>query len=138
MYIYLYRDRSALLRDDKKNTVSIYPDEVEEISLQIDGESICIRRGDPDPTLNGLIGNVSVRIRVGNAVYRAIGVRMLGGKPISAVDFTSEFYRARLSIDQNAHQIERLTQELLDLRAQIEPDSLGHVNIGEENHEKTE
>lgn len=138
MQIILQLDHKALLRDDRKPTVSIHPndDGQERVRLEFGGKRFELADGSPNPCMPDLIGHVGVNIYDRHHIkYTAKSPRMVAGVPYSAVDFTTEFYDMAMLVDRQARKIERLTQELLETRAQIQPDALGHINIGGEKNE---
>ena len=135
MKIYLLNDHTAYLEDDKTDTVTVMGGETETGCLIIEGDSFPVRNGDEGlPRCPELIGHVRAHYTDARGVrWKIISPRMIHGTPYSAVDRNT--LSLRLLIDKQAREIERLTRELLDVRGQIQPDALGHMNIGGEENE---
>jgi hypothetical protein len=135
MKIYLLNDHTAYLIDDKAERVTVVNGETEAGVLHVEGERFPVRNGEEGlPRLPELIGHVRAHYTDARGIrWRILHPRMVHGVPYSAVDGST--LELRLLIDGQAREIERLTRELLDLRGQIEPDALGHMNIGGEENE---
>lgn len=135
MKIYLLNNHEAYLIDDKAERVTVVNGETEAGCLHVEGERFPVRNGENGlPCLPELIGHVRAHYTDARGIrWRILDPRMVRGVPYSAVDRST--LELRLLIDGQAREIERLTRELLDLRGQIEPDALGHMNIGGEENE---
>ena len=135
MKIYLLNDHTAYLIDDKAERITVINGETDTGCLIVEGERFPVRNGEEGlPRLPELIGHVRAHYTDARGIrWRIINPRMVHGVPYSAVDGSA--LELRLLIDGQAREIERLTRELLDLRGQIEPDALGHMNIGGEENE---
>lgn len=135
MKIYLLNDHTAYLIDDKAERITVINGETDTGYLIVEGERFLVRNGQEGLPLNPeLIGHVRAHYTDGRGIrWRIINPRMVHGVPYSAVD--NNTLTLRLLIDRQAREIERLTRELLDVRGQIQPDSLGHMNIGGEENE---
>lgn len=130
MRIHLLLNHTALIEDDRKPTVTVCPPYAG--TLTVEGTEYPINpEGTPTPRISGVIGYVK-------AYYTdALGIRYPVSNPhiknetvCSMVDFSKGYFEIVGYVDTMAREIERLTQELLDLRAQIEPDALGHITNG--------
>lgn len=135
MKIYLLNDHTAYLIDDKAERITVINGETDTGYLIVEGERFPVRNGQEGLPLNPeLIGHVRAHYTDDRGIrWRIINPRMVHGVPYSAVD--NNTLTLRLLIDRQAREIERLTRELLDVRGQIQPDSLGHMNIGGEENE---
>ena len=135
MKIYLLNDHTAYLIDDKAERITVINGETDTGCLIVEGERFPVRNGEEGlPRLPELIGHVRAHYTDDRGIrWRIINPRMVHGVPYSAVDGST--LELRLLIDGQAREIERLTRELLDVRGQIQPDSLGHMNIGGEENE---
>lgn len=134
MYIRLFTDHTALLENDRKVAVTIEP--ACEGVLEIEGERFEIKNGSVSPFMPCLIGHVGVTFTTTEGVrYKGINPHMKDGVPFTAPDFTRGYTAMLIRMDSMDREIKRLTQELLDLRARIESDSLGFLNIGGNEHE---
>lgn len=132
MKLMLLNRHEALAVRDGKDTVTVCPPCSG--MLTVDGKNFPIAaEGTPTPHVTGVIGYVkAVFVDERGIRYPVINPHIKDEAPYSAVDFTKGYYDMIRQIDELAREIERLTQEVLDLRAQIEPDALGHLNIGGE------
>lgn len=136
MTIHLLLNHTALIEDDRKTTVTVYPPCAGTLAVE-DNRFTMAPTGSPIPRLPGVIGYVkAVFIDERGIRYPVINPHVKAEVPYSAVDFTKEYFRVVRYVDTLAREVERLTQELLDMRAQLEPDALGHLNIGGEENEK--
>lgn len=135
MKIYLLNDRTAYLVNDKDDRVIVVNGETETGCLHVEGEQFPVKNGQAGlPRMAEMIGHVRAHYTDARGIrWRILNPRMVHGVPYSAVDRST--LELRLLIDGQAREIERLTRELLDLRGQIEPDALGHMNIGGEENE---
>ena len=135
MKIYLLNDHTAYLIDDKNDSLAVVNGETDTGCLIIEGERFPVRNGQEGlPCLPELIGHVRAHYTDDRGIrWRILNPRMVRGVPYSAVD--GNILELRLLVDKQEREIERLTRELLDLRGQIQPDALGHMNIGGEENE---
>ncbi len=138
MKIHLLLNHTALIEDDRKPTVTVSPPCGGTLAVE-DQRFPIAPEGTPVPTLSGVIGYVkAVFIDERGIRYTVINPHIKAEAPYSAVDFTKGFFEMVVYVDTLAREVERLTQELLDVRAQIQPDALGHLNIGGEENEKAD
>ncbi|MBP3667195.1 MAG: hypothetical protein J6K29_09100 [Clostridia bacterium] len=135
MKITLLLNHTALIEDDRKPTVTVSPPYAG--TLTVEGIDYPIApEGTPTPRITGVIGYVkafytdSLGIR-----YPVINPHIKNETVCSMVDFSKGYFEMVGYVDTLAREIEQLTQELLDLRAQIEPDALGHIIDGGNNSE---
>ena len=135
MKLHLLNNHTAYLIDDKNDRITVINGETEDGCLHIEGERFPVRNGEEGlPCLPELIGHVRAHYTDARGIrWRILNPRMVRGVPYSAVD--GNILELRLLVDKQAREIERLTRELLDLRGQIQPDALGHMNIGGEENE---
>lgn len=134
MHIRLFVDHTALLENDRRVEVTIEP--ACEGVLEIEGEQIPVKNGSASPYLPRIIGHVGVTFTTSAGVrYKGINPHMKDGVPFSALDYAGGYASMLIRMDDMAREIRQLTQELLDLRALIEPDSLGFLNIGGNENE---
>ncbi len=135
MKIYLLNNHEAYLIDDKTERITVINEETDTGCLIVEGDRFPVRNGQEGlPQNPELIGHVRAHYTDARGIrWRIINPRMVHGVPYSAVD--NNTLTLRLLIDRQAREIERLTRELLDVRGQIQPDSLGHMNIGGEENE---
>jgi hypothetical protein len=105
-------------------------------TITIEGETYQLTQGGQAPSVDGLIGYVKAYITDERGIrYIVINPHVRGATIFSAVDTFKGYISLVGYVDKMAREIERLTQELLDLRAQIEPDALGHITNGGEQNE---
>ena len=135
MKITLLLNHTALIEDDRKPTVTVYPPYAG--NLTVEGTEYPINpEGTPTPRISGVIGYVKAYYTDSLGIrYPVINPHIKNETVCSMVDFSKGYYELVGYVDTLAREIERLTQELLDLRAQIEPDALGHITYGGEKHE---
>lgn len=137
MKIRLLNDHTALSINDGLDTLHIDPPCAG--TLTVERKRYCIEEGKEiqTPRLPHVIGRVGMTFTDAKTgvKYTVINPHVKEGAPYTAVDFSSEFFATRIREDEQEREIERLTGELLDLRAQIEPDSLGFLNIGGKENE---
>ena len=137
MKIRLLLNHTALIEDDRKPTVTVSPPCAG--TLVVEDQRLPVTDGTPNPRLPGVIGYVKAVFTDERGIrYPVINPHIKAEVPYSAVDFTKEFFHLVGYVDTLAREVERLTQELLDMRAQIEPDALGHLNIGGNENEKAD
>lgn len=135
MRICLLHNQTALIEDDRKPTVTVSPPyagtmTVEGIDYPISPE------GTPTPRISGVIGYVKAYYTDSLGIrYPVINPHIKNETVCSMVDFSKGYFELVGYVDTLAREIERITQELLDLRAQIEPDALGHITNGGEQNE---
>ena len=130
MKIYLLRNHTALIEDDRKPTVTVSPPyagalTVEGIDYPINPENT------PTPRITGVIGYVK-------AYYTdSLGIRYPVVKPhiknetvCSMVDFSKGYFELVGYVDSIARENEKIRQDLRETAALVKPNSLGHLNIG--------
>lgn len=130
MILHLLNDHTAMLLDDKQDTVTVVP-ECRGI-MTVDGQRFELEAaGSPNPCVPDAIGHAAVGFTDERGVrYSIAGAHYVKGVPYSSVDFTAEYVRMRLYVDRIDKRNEELHADMLDLRAMVEPDSLGFLNIG--------
>jgi hypothetical protein len=135
MKITLLLNHTALIEDDRKPIVTVTPPYAG--TLTVEGTEYPINPEEtPTPRIQGVIGYVkafytdSLGIR-----YPVINPHIKNETVCSMVDFSKGYFELVCYVDTLAREIERMTQELLDLRAQIEPDALGHITNGGKQNE---
>lgn len=135
MHIYLQLNHTALIEDDRKPTVTVSPPYAG--TLTVEGIDYHIApEGTPTPRISGVIGYVKAYYTDSLGIrYPVINPHIKNETVCSMVDFSKGYFELVGYVDTLAREIERLTQELLDLRAQIEPDALGHITNGGEQNE---
>lgn len=135
MKIHLLFDKTALLVDDRKPTVTVEP--ATSGTLEIEGRCFKVEaKGTPAPVLDDLIGHVRVIFEDKRGV-RYIGIRPhVKDKTVySAVDFTSEYVKLRVHVDELERRVEKLTEGFHALAAESKHDALGFLT---ENTRKME
>ena len=135
MKIYLQLNHTALIEDDRKPTVTVSPPYAG--TLTVEGIDYPIApEGTPTPRISGVIGYVKAYYTDHLGIrYHVINPHIKNETVCSMVDFSKGYFELVGYVDTLAREIERITQELLDLRAQIEPDALGHITNGGEQNE---
>lgn len=130
MKLYLMTDRSAILVDDLTPTVTVVPEIAG--TMTIDDESFEIEAsGSPVPVAKTESGICHVQFETKEGIrYRGERTVLRNGVPHSVADYASGYVALRLKQDDLERQNDRLTAEFHKLAAEIEPDSLGHINIG--------
>ena len=130
MILHLLNDRTALALDDKRDTVTVSPETPG--VMVVEGHKFPLEpKGTPNPCLPEMIGAASVGFTdEAGRHYRVVGAHFVKGVPLSSVNFTNEYVHLRLYIDHLDRKNEELHADMLDLRATVEPDSLGFLNIG--------
>lgn len=135
MHVHLLHNHTALIEDDRKPTVTVSPPYAG--TLTVEGIDYPIApEGTPTPRISGVIGYVKAYYTDSLGIrYPVINPHIKNETVCSMVDFSKGYYELIGYVDTLAREIERLTQELLDLRAQIEPDALGHITNGGKQNE---
>lgn len=130
MIIHLLLNHAALIEDDRKPTVTVSPPYAG--TLTVEGIDYTIApEGTPTPRISGVIGYVKAYYTDSLGIrYPVVNPHIKNETVCSMVDFSKGYYELVGYVDTLAREIEGLTQELLDLRAQIEPDALGHITNG--------
>lgn len=135
MIIRLLLNHTALIEDDRKPTVTVSPPYAGTLSVEGNDYSIA-PEGTPTPRISGVIGYVKAYYTDSLGIrYPVINPHIKNETVCSMVDFSRGYYELVGYVDTLAREIERITQELLDLRAQIEPDALGHITNGGKQNE---
>lgn len=133
MKIILLIGQEALLVDDKKPTVTV--ENGEGGTLIVNHERIKIEQGKtPNPVVTDA-AIVRVRYEDDKGLrWKVLRPRLSAdGVPYSSVDYTDEYVKLRTYLDRIDRKNEELHAEMLDLRAMVEPDALGFLNVeGEE------
>ena len=135
MKLHLLTTHRAIAVNDNAPVVSVEP-AVDGV-LVVNGREYAVTSGKTEtPIMPETSGMVKAYFRDKRGIrYGVITPRVDHGNLYTAVDFSGGYVEKRLLIDNQAREIERLTRELLDLRGQIQPDALGHMNIGGEENE---
>ena len=130
MKLYLMADRSALLVDDRRPTVTVEPAIAG--TLTIDNERFEIEAdGSPEPVSKTESGVCHVWFESKEGIrYKGERTMLRNGVPHSVADYATGYVPLRLMLDDLQRQNDRLTADFHKLAAEIEPDSLGHINIG--------
>ena len=134
MKIILLNGQEALLVNDRKPVVTVVNGEGG--TLIVNEERFRIEQGQ---TPNPVVAQAAVSVRARFEDEKGIRWKVLhprlsaDGVPYSSVDYTDEYVKLRTYLDRIDRKNEELHAEMLDLRAMVEPDSLGFLNIeGEE------
>lgn len=135
MKLYLLTTHEALAVKDNSPTVTVEP--AESGTLVVDGRAYAVTPGKTEtPRMSETNGSVKAYFQDRRGIrYGVINPRVDQGSLYTAIDFAGGYVELRILIDRQAREIERLTRELLDVRGRIEPDALGHMNIGGEENE---
>ena len=135
MKLHLLITHQAIAVNDKSPIVTVEP--VVDGVLVVNGREHAVTSGRTEtPRMSEPSGMVKAYFQDKRGIrYGVITPRVDQGNLYTAVDFAGGYVEMRLLIDRQAREIERLTRELLDVRGQIQPDALGHMNIGGKNHE---
>jgi hypothetical protein len=130
MHIHLRLNHTALIEDDRKPTVTVSPPYAG--TLTVEGIDYPIApEGTPTPRITGVIGYVKAYYTDSLGIrYPVVNPHIKNETVCSMVDFSRGYFEMVGYVDTLAREIEQLTQELLDLRAQVEPDALGHIIDG--------
>ncbi len=134
MKIYLLMDHTALLVNDRKDTVRIEP--VCAGTLEIEGRAFPMENGSPTPVLPELIGHVRVIFTPeGGPKYVGIRPHMDAGVPASRIDYAAAYVPLRTKLDELERQVENLAAQLHALSAESKHDAMGFLT---HNTKKTE
>lgn len=126
MRVYLLHDRSALLVDDRQKTVTVEP-RVAGVMTVDDEEFEIMAEGSPVPVTKNESGICHVKFTTeAGVVYKGERTSLKGGTPYSTADYAAGYVPLRLMLDDLA----RKSDELFRIAADLQPDSLGHLNIG--------
>lgn len=127
MKIQLLADRTALLLDDRRGTVSIEP-ECEGV-LELEGKKFPLRTGSPVPRNPELIGHVRVVFTpTGGVRHVGINPHMMDGVPVSRIDYTAAYLPMRLKIDELERQVDKLARAVHTLEADRKKNALGFLH----------
>lgn len=130
MKIHLLRNPAALIEDDRKPTVTVYPPyagilTVEGIDYPINPE------GTPTPRISGVIGYVKAYYTDHLGIrYPVINPHIKNETVCSMVDFSKGYFDLVGYVDSIARETEKIRQDLRETAALVKPNSLGHLNIG--------
>lgn len=134
MKIQLLADRTALLLDDRRGTVSIEP--ACEGVLELEGEFLPLRTGSPVPRNPELIGHVRVVFTpTGGVRHVGINPHMKDGVPVSHIDYTAAYLPMRLKIDELERQVDKLASAVHTLEADRKKNALGFLHHNTKNKE---
>lgn len=134
MKIHLLRDHTALLEDDKQDTISIEPACTGR--LMIEGKAFAVRPGSPVPRMPEIIGYVKVLFTpAGGVLHVGVNPHMENGVPVSHVDYTTEYLPMRLRQDALERQVEALTKLVHELKSDQKHNAMGFLT---HNTRKTE
>ena len=130
MKITLLLNHTALIEDDRKLTVTVTPPyagklTVEGIDYPISPEKT------PTPRITGVIGYVKAYYTDHLGIrYPAINPHIKNETVCSMVDFSKGYFDLVGYVDTIARENEKIRQDLRETAALVEPNSLGHLNIG--------
>ncbi|MBQ7827465.1 MAG: hypothetical protein IJ386_04285 [Clostridia bacterium] len=130
MHIHLRLNHTALIEDDRKPIVTVSPPYAG--TLTVEGIDYPINpEGTQTPRITGVIGYVKAYYTDSLGIrYPVVNPHIKNETVCSMVDFSKGYFEMVGYVDTLVREIEQLTQELLDLRAQVEPDALGHIIDG--------
>ena len=130
MHIHLRLNHTALIEDDRKPIVTVSPPYAG--TLTVEGIDYPINpEGTQTPRITGVIGYVKAYYTDSLGIrYPVVNPHIKNETVCSMVDFSQGYFEMVGYVDTLVREIEQLTQELLDLRAQVEPDALGHIIDG--------
>ena len=130
MKIYLLRNHTALIEDDRKPTVTVSPPYAG--TLTVEGIDYPIApEGTPTPRISGVIGYVKAYYTDSLGIrYPVINPHIKNETVCSMVDFSKGYYELVGYVDTIARENEQLRQDLRETAALVKPNSLGHLNIG--------
>lgn len=130
MKLCLLTDRTALLIDDRRGTVTVEPPiagvmTINDERFEIEAD------GSPEPVSKTESGICHVWFETKEGIrYKGDRTILQNGVPHSVADYAAGYIPLRLKLDDLERQNDRLTADFHKLAAEIEPDSLGHINIG--------
>ena len=130
MKIYLLRNHTALIEDDRKPTVTVSPPYAG--TLTVEGIDYPIApEGTPTPRISGVIGYVKAYYTDSLGIrYPVINPHIKNETVCSMVDFSKGYYQLVGYVDSIARETEKIRQDLRETAALVKPNSLGHLNIG--------
>lgn len=132
MKIYLINDHTAYIRGEKCPNVSITPNDDlnEELTLEIAGKAYTLREGEPAPRVLNVNGYVPAVIYDRHRIkYIVKYPYVAGGKLISDVDFTREFFETLERLDRAERSMADIRGELRETAAMVKSNSMRHLNI---------
>ena len=134
MKIQLLADRTALLLDDSRGTVSIEP--ACEGVLEIEGKKFPLCNGSPVPRNPELIGHVRVVFTpTGGVRHVGINPHMKDGGPVSRIDYPAAYLPMRLTLDELERQVAKLARAVHTLVADRKKNALGFLHHNTKNKE---
>lgn len=130
MKIHLLRTHTALIEDDRKPTVAVSPPYSG--TLTVEGTEYPITpEGTPTPRISGVIGYVKAYYTDSLGIrYPVINPHIKNETVCSMVDFSKGYFELVGYVDTIARENEQLRQDLRETAALVQPNSLGHLNIG--------
>lgn len=130
MKIYLLRNHTALIEDERRTTVTVSPPYAG--TLTVEGIDYPIApEGTPTPRISGVIGYVKAYYTDSLGIrYPVINPHIKNETVCSMVDFYKGYYQLVGYVDSIARENEQLRQDLRETAAMVKPNSLGHLNIG--------
>ena len=130
MKIHLLTDRTVILIDDRQPTVTIEP-RIAGV-LHINEEEYSLEpEGSPVPVYLKERGTCRVMFDTEAGIrYKGERTTLKAGVPYSVPDYATGFIPLRLKLDELERSNEALRNELHQVTADLEPDSLGYINIG--------
>ncbi len=133
MRIYLLADRTVLLVDDRRQTVTVEP----KLSGKLYINKECFEleaEGSAVPVCKDESGTCRIKFKTkAGIVYKGERALLKDGVPYSVADYATGYIPLRLKMDELERQNNRLVADFHKLAAAIEPDALGIINIGGEN-----
>ena len=130
MKIILLLDHNALIEDDRKPIVTVSPPYAG--TLTVEGIDYPINPEDtPTPHIQGVIGYVKAYYTDSLGIrYPVINPHIKNETVCSMVDFSKGYFELVGYVDTIARENEQLRQDLRETAALVQPNSLGHLNIG--------
>ena len=130
MKIHLLLNHTALIEDDRKPTVTVSPPYAG--TLTVEGTEYPINpEGTPTPRITGVIGYVKAYYTDSLGIrYPVINPHIKNETVCSMVDFSKGYFELVGYVDTIARENEQLRQDLRETAALVQPNSLGHLNIG--------
>ena len=130
MKIHLRLDYTALIEDDRKPTVTVSPPYAG--TLTVEGIDYPINpEGTPTPRISGVIGYVKAYYTDSLGIrYPVINTHIKNETVCSMVDLSKGYFELVGYVDTIARENEQLRQDLRETAALVQPNSLGHLNIG--------